>query len=187
MKLKEIQEQLNELQKELNKLKEEPTRIDISNWEENGIIPESAKIIVAPEDYWEEGEDGEFGVVDGKKRYFTWDEAMAVGQKLGDGWRLPTTQEMMHLVAEFGLDKDGDGDSEKFIKELGFGLNGYYNYINGNLYNRGSNGYYWEGKAFSGTYARYLGFSSTYLYPQSTSSKGDGFSVRLVKDLKEEL
>ena len=61
---------------------------------------------------------------------------------------------------------------------LSFVRAGGYNYTNGNLYNRGSSGHYWESKVDNATYAYYLNFNSTFLLPQNYYGKGVGFSIR---------
>ena len=63
---------------------------------------------------------------------------------------------------------------------LSFVRAGGYGYSNGNLSSRGSDGGYWESRAYSSTYANLLLFSSTYLGTQLNSYKGHGFSVRCV-------
>ena len=55
---------------------------------------------------------------------------------------------------------------------------GVYDYFNGNLVYRGSEGRYWESKASSATYAYILWFYSGYLNPQDGRNKGYGFSIR---------
>ena len=57
---------------------------------------------------------------------------------------------------------------------------GYYSYSNGNLYYRGSYGYYWESRVYNATYAYSLLFYSTGLVPQNNYYKGYGFSARCV-------
>ena len=70
-------------------------------WKPNGTIKSKLlPIEIAANDYWEASDDdSDPAVVNGKKRYFTWDEAMAIE---ASGWRLPTRTEWMRLCIEFG-------------------------------------------------------------------------------------
>ena len=61
---------------------------------------------------------------------------------------------------------------------LSFVRGGYYNYSNGILDLRGSDGFYWETRVNSGAIAYHLDFYSTNLRPQYSSNKGYGFSLR---------
>lgn len=55
---------------------------------------------------------------------------------------------------------------------------GYYNYGNGGLGGRGTEGDYWESKAHpTATYAYILNFNSTNLDPQNNGTKGNGRSI----------
>ena len=64
---------------------------------------------------------------------------------------------------------------------LSFVRGGLYNYSNGNLNYRGSNGYYWESKVYNAANAYGLGFYSAYLNHQNYYYyKGYGFSARCV-------
>ena len=63
---------------------------------------------------------------------------------------------------------------------LSFVRGGHYSYSNGNLGNRGSNGYYWESKVNNAAGAYDLYFHSAYLHPQYNYTKGNGFSARCV-------
>ena len=136
------------------------------------IISKLAHLEIASEDYTE-----------GDKKHFTWDEAMKIGEKIGDGWRLPTRHEWALICEEFGQ-KDGKLDSDTLIKNIGVGSHGGLN-ANG-LYNAGLNGLYWSATPHSnGNNAYYLNFNSGNLYPSSSVSRYFGYSVRLVKDLEE--
>ena len=63
---------------------------------------------------------------------------------------------------------------------LSFLRGGAYLYSSGNLYNRGSNGRYWESRVNSDTHGNDSLFLSTTLYPQYTGNKGYGFSLRCI-------
>lgn len=141
-------------------------------WEKNGIRSELAKVIIAPEDY-----------VDGDKKYFTWDEAMALD--LPDGWRLPTRREWVLISEEFACCHDGELSADELIRNLKLNKNGWID-GRGQLHELDANGSYWSSVAYStATVAHGFDFGSDYLYPQYYYSKGFGFSVRLVKDMEE--
>ena len=55
---------------------------------------------------------------------------------------------------------------------------GLYYYAYGVIRYQGTNGYFWDGQAYSETNARNLAFYSILLYPQVTNGKGYGFSIR---------
>lgn len=150
-------------------------------WKPNGTIKSKLlPIEIAANDYWEAGDDNDPAVVKGKKRYFTWDEATAIK---ADGWRLPTRTEWMALCIEFG-EKGGDIDHDALTKALGLGKNGYV--YSGSLRRAGNYGYYWSSTAYSSaSYAYYLAFLSGSVSPSYGSYRYRGFSVRLVRDIKE--
>jgi uncharacterized protein (TIGR02145 family) len=55
----------------------------------------------------------------------------------------------------------------------------YSGYYYTGLYNQSSYGYYWSSTVGSGTYARYLYFNSSYVYPGSNGTyEYRGFAVR---------
>ena len=156
-------------------------------WRPKGTIKSKLlPIEIATNDYWEASDDDQNPmVVDGKKRYFTWAEAMAIK---ADGWRLPTRAEWAVLCTEFG-EKDGDIGYDALIKALGLGKNGYVN--SGSLWFAGDIGYYWSSIAYPSTSgAYYLYFRSGNFYsgcvnPSSSAPCHFGQSVRLVRDVKE--
>ena len=134
------------------------------------IISKSANILIASEDY-----------VEGDKKHFTWDEAMKIGEKVGDGWRLPTRHEWALICEEFGQ-KDGKLDSDTLIKNIGVGSHGGLD--TSGLYTAGYGGYYWSATPHSiGNYAYNLYFYSGYLNPSNNDDRSYGFSVRLVKEI----
>lgn len=152
-------------------------------WKPKGTIKSKLlPIEIAANDYWEASDDNENPmVVRGKKQYFTWDEAMAIK---ADGWRLPTRTEWMALCIEFG-EKGGDIDHDALTKALGLGKNGYV--VSGSLKYAGYSGGYWSSTACSSaSYAYDLYFYSGRVYPSNFSNRYNGFSVRLVRDVKEE-
>ena len=150
-------------------------------WKPEGAVKSSVlPLEVATSDYWEESDDvDDLAVVDGKKRYFTWQEAVDI--RAGDGWRLPTREEWAILYDEFG---SGLAD------RLSLGLNGYigYNELTGGveLGLKGYFGYFWSASIIS-IYNR-----SVYATAVSTVDASPGYkaevsrklSVRLVRDVK---
>ena len=61
---------------------------------------------------------------------------------------------------------------------LSYVMSGYYVWGVGNLDDQGSNGIWWSTAAYSDSGAYYLVVNSSYLNPQSNSSKANGFSLR---------
>lgn len=145
------------------------------NWEDNAIRSELAKVLIAPVDYAEGG-----------KKCFTWEEACALRKKLSNGWRLPTRHEWAIIVEEFGVDENGRPSVDKLEKNLGLAKNGVIRDGDG-ARSAANYGYYWSSTPYSdGSYAYNLYFYSTAsVYPSYSSSRQNGFSVRLVKDLEE--
>lgn len=151
-------------------------------WKPNGTIKSKLlPIEIAANDYWEASDDdSDPTAVNGKKRYFTWDEAMAIE---AGGWRLPTRTEWMSLCIEFG-EKDGDIDPSVLSKALKLERNGVI--LSNSLWSAGDRGYYWSSTADSNTSdAHGLALFTTSSYPSNSSNRLIGFSVRLVRDVKE--
>lgn len=119
-------------------------------------------IVVADIDYYEILPDGT------KKTEFTWDEAMEIEKKTHGKWRVPTQAEWYAIAAAFGRDEDGKITGETLAKNLNLATDedGY--------------GYFWSSSVYGTTDARYLGFDSTDVRPQSNNSKVNGFTVRCV-------
>lgn len=131
-----------------------------------------ANIQIADEDYH-----------DGNKYLFTFEEALKVEESLkGMGWRLPTRSEWVLLCEEFGQEV-GKLASGMLCDKLKLKKRGYY-YNSGSLYGEGSYGHYWSRTVDSGAYAYSLEFNSSRVYPQIIYDRGNGFALRLVRDLK---
>lgn len=144
-------------------------------WKENSIITDSG-IEIAPEDLYV-----------GDKKFFTWDEANEILKNTD--WRLPTAAEWMMICGELGVDESGVVTAEQLEKNLGLKMNGWvynmdkYNkgYPNSSIENVGTNGYYWSASATTTAANAYtLYFTSGGVYPQGSTSKLDGFSIRCV-------
>lgn len=139
------------------------------------VTSELAKVEIADKDYTE-----------GDKIHFTYEEALEIEKKLkGTDWRLPTRSEWALICEEFGCDNDGKLNGQLLIDKLELGLNGYV--ATGSLNRAGAIGYYWASTAYSPEVAYYLGFNSGALYPSYSHWRFYGFSIRLVRDIEEEL
>lgn len=139
-----------------------------------------AKVEIAAEDCNIGGKE-----VDGR-HYFTFDEALELQEKLKDtGWRLPTRSEWVLICEEFGQ-TDGELNPQTLYKNLNMSPTGFYDYEDGKPYNRTTAGYWWSTTRSSATNANYLGTNTTNVYPQASSSRGNGFALRLVRDVEEE-
>lgn len=135
-------------------------------------------LTIAPEDFYIEK--------DGKKQYyFTWDEAMKLEEEVlkPNGWRLPTCKEWAQ-ICEYYIKDDGSDDVERFMKELKMEMKGYLDEDamknGGKVSYVGSEGLFWSSTSASAPGARRLLFLSSDLYPQNSSYKGFGLSVRCV-------
>ena len=168
---------------------------------QNDLIDSEIKL--APEDFVLKKD---FRLKDGTilkkgKRYFTYDEAMALEEELFEpnGWRLPTIQEFMLLHAIYGLDENGQDNPKALHKDLQLEPQGYisssdmdeynedpenYEKNGGTVLSRTTHGNWWSRSASSGTYANYLhtniSGTSGYVNAQNSAYRGLGFSVRCV-------
>ncbi|MBQ6570732.1 hypothetical protein IJI02_00065 [Candidatus Saccharibacteria bacterium] len=71
-------------------------------------------------------------------------------------------------------------DSILLSQPLSFLRSGNYYWQTASRNDRGSNGFYWESRILSVSNANSLNFYSSYLNPQSSNTRGYGFSVRCV-------
>jgi len=98
------------------------------------------------------------------------------------GWRVPAWR---NGVSPWnGLSTTGATWGSGYTwPSIGFWPAAGYRYVSfsGALTNVGSYGYYWSASP-SSSYGYYLSFSSGYVYPESTSSRANGFSVRCVQE-----
>lgn len=133
------------------------------------------------------------------KRYFTYDEAMALEKELfkPNGWRLPETKEFMTLHAYYGLDDNSQDNVAALYSTLRLEATGWIDYRGMKKYNltlnedgtvidRTTDGYWWSRNASTATYANFLStyFSSNtgYVNAQRSRNRGVGFSIRCVKE-----
>lgn len=68
----------------------------------------------------------------------------------------------------------------KGYSELSIPFTGNYNWQNGNLNNRGTNGNFWSSTPNSKPNAYNLNFNSTNVNPQNNNNKVNGLTVRCV-------
>lgn len=182
------------------------------NWNEKSICLCSRDIIntieLAPEDFVLKAD---FKLKDDTilkkgKRYFTYDEAMALEEELfkPNGWRLPTTREFMLLHATYGVDENGKNDAKAFYEVLNLEPQGYirsngmdeynknpenFEKNGGTVLNRATDGYWWSRNASSATDANCLSTDISHLggvYARDSNYRGCGYSVRCVIYEEEE-
>lgn len=151
-------------------------------WKPKGVIKsKTLPIEIATNDYWEVSDDDSPAVVRGKKRYFTYDEAMAI--ESDGGWRLPTRAEWMGLCAELG-EKNGDIDPSVLSNTLKLRMGGAVR--SDELWHAGDDGFYWSSTTAPSARLAYTlcldldCVSTSYCYYRSY-----GLLVRLVRDVKE--
>lgn len=141
------------------------------DWEAKGIKSKLTGLIIAPEDYTE-----------GKKKCFTWDEAMAINVP---GWRLPTRSEWTLIAEEFGCDEAGKLSSEKLRRELKLSFDGWID-SDSMLRDLGSSAYYWSSTAYESSCPAscyYLGVDTDCICPGYDNCY-DKLTVRLVKEIE---
>lgn len=153
-------------------------------WQPKGAIKSKLlPIEIAANDYWEMSKnDSDPAVVEGKKRYFTWDDAMAI--KVKGGWRLPTMSEWSIMSVEFG-DRDGEIMAGKLASTLKLKANGY---IRSSYVEFKDECVRWSSTQASAepfkAYMLFITDDKLYLTAYSTE-KYYSLPVRLVRDVKE--
>ncbi len=125
--------------------------------------------------------------------YYTWEEAMAAAEQLGNGWRLPTQKEFEQLCELgstwdgerkgrwFGGNHDGNHKGSLFFPAAGLRIRD-----TGVLAGIGAAGYYWSSSPRSAgeIYAARLDFSASYVSPLGWYYRSHGFSVHCVRNVK---
>ena len=103
------------------------------------------------------------------------------------GWGLPingndqTTKSWINLLfTSYSLQDNGDSSTSAQKTPLSLVYSGDYDWVNGNLSNRGSNGFFWSSTPYSAAGAHNLYFSSTRLVPQGGYHKLGGLTIRCV-------
>lgn len=179
MKINEIEKQLKKLQKEVEKLRGEKYLTG-----ETILDAQVVKTIFIGDLEWtledlavkpSFGIGDEVGAWEHKgKYYYNWYAANIIAREVGDGWRLPTKEEFEALAEELGE------DIHKVMKPE---LNGYCISMM-DLLGQGSYGYWWSSTPYSTTNAYSMYFTSSAVYPSNSDYKGNGFTVRLVRDIE---
>ncbi|ALR32280.1 hypothetical protein ATE47_17935 [Chryseobacterium sp. IHB B 17019] len=101
------------------------------------------------------------------------DPCMAIGQ----GWRLPKTAEWVTLVGAEGI----TNPSSAYLSYLKLPAGGYRSNTTGNLTYVGQRGYFWSSDT-ANTGGKFLYVGSTIVTPTSGGARGQGESVRCIKD-----
>ncbi|MBR3204103.1 hypothetical protein IKF81_00255 [Candidatus Saccharibacteria bacterium] len=104
------------------------------------------------------------------------------------GWGLPingdaqTSKSWINLLFTSYSLQDNDSTSSLNTQKTPLSLvySGHYYWVHGNLYYRGSNGYFWSSTPYSTAGARNLDFRSTRLIPQTGGTKISGLAIRCV-------
>ncbi|MBR3204399.1 hypothetical protein IKF81_01820 [Candidatus Saccharibacteria bacterium] len=103
------------------------------------------------------------------------------------GWGLPvngdtqTSKSWINLLfASYSLQDNGDSSTNAHKTPLSLVYSGYYYWVRGYLYERGSYGYFWSSTPGSTANSHALGFPSARLIPQDDVSKVSGLSIRCV-------
>ena len=106
------------------------------------------------------------------------------------GFRLPETAAFTGFTTNGENNKPIKGTWNDTTKGYTFtnGVETYWQacgcraYNSGSLGHVGSRGYYWSAGPSDATYGRVLGFGTSYMLPQDSSRRADGFSVRPVSE-----
>lgn len=98
-------------------------------------------------------------------------------RSMGQGWRLPTSAEWVTLVGAEGI----NNPATAFASRLKLPAGGYRSNTSGAFTFVGQRGYFWSSET-ANTGGRYLYIGSTIVTPTSGGPRGQGESVRCVKD-----
>ncbi|MBR3204759.1 hypothetical protein IKF81_03715 [Candidatus Saccharibacteria bacterium] len=103
------------------------------------------------------------------------------------GWGLPingdaqTTKSWINLLfTSYSLQDNSDSSANVRKTPLSLVYSGYYDWVYGNLLDRGSYGRFWSSTPYSTANAHYLNFNSTRLIPQYGVNKMYGLTIRCV-------
>ena len=125
-------------------------------------------------------------------RLYSWESAQEGCRLLGDGWRLPTTEEWVQMAGGYGgvFGESRDSGRSAYKALLKDGPAGFNALLGGgrepdaNRYARlEAHGFYWTATEFDTTSARFLNFAkgAGKLFIQESGEKRRAFSVRCVK------
>ena len=125
-------------------------------------------------------------------RLYTWEAAQQACKVLGEGWRLPTSDEWLQLAKHYGGVSGNSTDSGKAVYKalLQGGSSGFDAVLGGGRsadgkYRRGdAHGFYWTATANNSTTAPFYNFGkgSGKLFLQPEGEKTEAFAVRCVKE-----
>jgi uncharacterized protein (TIGR02145 family) len=125
-------------------------------------------------------------------RLYTWESAQRACQSLGDGWRLPTSDEWKQMAKHYGGIGDDSDDSGRaaFMALLSGGSSGFNAVLGGNRsvdgkYERSeAHGFYWTASETDPGSAIFYNFGrgGQALHRQNEGEKQMAISVRCVTD-----
>ena len=123
-------------------------------------------------------------------RLYTWLSAQKACSLLGDGWKLPTSDDWLQMAGHYGFLPDSSDHRKRAYKALLYGGNSEFNAVLGGgresdgKYERlEAHGFYWTATAIDDRTAWCYNFgkNSQSLYRQDGSEKVEARSVRCVK------
>ena len=125
-------------------------------------------------------------------RLYTWESARRACQSLGDGWRLPTSDEWRQMAKHYGgVHEDSDDGGKAAYKALLIGGSSGFNALlgggrsyDGQYARLEAHGFYWTASENDAASAWFYNFArgGQSLYRQSAGEKQMAISVRCVKE-----
>ena len=82
------------------------------------------------------------------------------------------------IITTYGITNDTAGSTKLRSAPLDFAYTGYYDYYSGSLYLETTYGYFWSRTASDSSFAYYLYFGSSSVYPQDLGLRGNGRPLR---------
>lgn len=124
-------------------------------------------------------------------RLYTWKTAMTVCSQLGEGWRLPTSDEWKTLAKQYGgiFDDSNDNGKTAYLALTDGGASQFNALLSGGRDLRGgygridAHGFYWTSTETNGSMAWFANFGKgrPALYLQNDGEKPRAFAVRCIK------